>query len=46
VHGDVAIGVDPEVAQTPAVHVVQLFGVLGGPDRRSKGSGDVSAPKG
>ena len=37
VHGDVTLGIDPEIAQTPAAHVVELLGVLGGPGRRGDG---------
>ncbi len=36
VHGDVAGLVDPEVAEAPAAHVVQLFGVAGRPRRAAR----------
>ena len=41
VHGDVAVGVDAEVAEAPSAHVVQLLRVLYGPGGRGDGSGDV-----
>jgi hypothetical protein len=37
--GDVAFAVHPEVAQSPARHVVELLGVLGGPAWRCNGCG-------
>lgn len=39
--GHVSLGVDPEEAEAPAVHVVELFGVLRGPGRCGDGAGDV-----
>ena len=38
--GDMAFGVHPEVAETPAAHVVELLGVLRRPDRGGNGGGD------
>src|SRR4029077_14273374 len=44
VDGDVPRLIDPEVALTPAAHVVELLGVPGGPGRRGNDSGDGSTP--
>src|SRR6185295_9447206 len=44
-HGDMALGTDPEIAQPPPAHVVELLGVLDGPARRRGGGrGDGMAP--
>jgi len=40
------LGVDPKVPQTPPAHVVELFGVLGGPVRRGGGYCDGATPDG
>src|SRR3954471_12250946 len=45
-YGDVPVGIHPEVAQAPAAHVVELFGLFGGPARRGSGNGDGLAPDG
>src|SRR4051794_22924296 len=39
VDGDVPVRVDPEVAEPPPTHVVELLGVLGGPAGRRRGDG-------
>jgi hypothetical protein len=39
-HHDVALGIDPEIAETPAEHVIQLLGVLDRPFC----SADVATP--
>jgi hypothetical protein len=39
-HGDVAFGVHPEVAEAPAAHVIELFGVLRGPAWGGDSGGD------
>jgi hypothetical protein len=42
--GDVAFRIDPEEAEAPAAHVVELFCVLRGPSRRGDGGGDSATP--
>ena len=37
---DMAFGVHPEEAETPAAHVIELLGVLRRPDRGGNGGGD------
>jgi hypothetical protein len=43
-YGDVALGIHPEVAQSPAAHVVELLGVFDGPARGGDSRGDEEPP--